>query len=225
MKIVERFDPQDILTISSGFLAKYAGSTNSEDIERFQDNFYLWVKEEYAKGRKFGWLEDALKAFLAVQEKVDKVEQVPEIQEEEQTSFVIQKEVTIELGDKNIILEEGDTIRLLKEYRDTAILPFGSVNLVTGDNKTLGNVFDVWGDGSPMICEFWQPTDPSSAKTRLVIGSGDQPNNRVGESKSFSHDQTGRYLFTGKLVDYCLLTDLPSKVSKFGRSLNGYVYK
>lgn len=216
MKIVERFDPKDVLTISSGFLAKYVGSTLYDDISQFQDDFYLWVKGEYEKGKTFEVLGDALQAFLALQEEVDKTEEV----------FVIQKETTIELSNKDIILEEGDKIRVLNERWETPILPFGAVNLVTGENKTIDNVYNTWlGSSSGTICEFWQPTDSASAKIRLVFGSGEKPYNNIGEDKSFIHDQTGRYLFNGRLVDYCVLKDLPSKVSKFGRSLNGYVYK
>ena len=135
--------------------------------------------------------------------------------------ITLEKEVVIKQKDKKIILEKGDKIKVL-ESREIPILPIGVVNLTTGQNKILNNVYEVWKDGKT-ICEFWQTTDSSS--NRLIFGSGSSPSSPDPTVKSFLHDQTRRYLFVAKLIDSCLLSDLPKMINKYGKSLKAYVYK
>lgn len=133
----------------------------------------------------------------------------------------IQHDIKIKQEGYDIILEKGDSIKIL-ESRERPILPIGVVNLTTGQNKVLNNVYEVWNDRKT-ICEFWQTTDSSS--NRLIFGSGSSPSSPDPTVKSFLHDQTRRYLFVAKLIDSCLLSDLPKMINKYGKSLKAYVYK
>ena len=126
----------------------------------------------------------------------------------------------------DIILEKGDRISVLEAYgRDgIAILPFGSVNMITGANRTLNNIYQTWED---MTVEFWKVRE---GKIVLIFTSGRRPLFKVGDKKHFSHDQTQRPLFEGafiELLDFCLIEDLATKgpqvVGK--KSVMGYVYK
>jgi hypothetical protein len=47
----------------------------------------------------------------------------------------------------------------------------------------------------------------------------------MGEHRSFCHDQTGRYLFQGTLIDFATGTDLKKLAEKYGNSISGYTYK
>jgi|WetSurMetagenome_2_1015567.scaffolds.fasta_scaffold321900_3 hypothetical protein len=102
---------------------------------------------------------------------------------------------------------------------DSPILPLGSVNLQTGDSKYF-NVYETWDDST---AEVWQKTDNN--KIILVFTAGDQSLYEMGNTKSFIHDQTGKYLFTAKMIDFSHVKDMKIKLSKYGKSLFGYTYK
>ena len=109
-KIKERFEPNDILTLSSGFLARYAGSNKYGDIERFQNNLFIWVRDEVAEGRKFNSHIEALKAFIAERDEYRRTHNTYEIE--------VFESVKIVQEDHDIILEKGDKIRVFSENND-----------------------------------------------------------------------------------------------------------
>ena len=110
-KIKERFEPNDILTLSSGFLARYAGSNKYDDIERFQNNLFIWVRDEVAEGRRFNSHIEALEAFIAERDEYRRTHNTYEIE--------VFESVKISQDDHDIILEKGDKIRILKDSKRT----------------------------------------------------------------------------------------------------------
>jgi hypothetical protein len=109
----------------------------------------------------------------------------------------------------------------------SAILPINTVNMITGENRNIGNIYDTW-DKDDTTVEFWQT--PSKDKIVAIITSGKKPIFQVGDYETFVHDQTRRKLFDGmrmRLIDFCLLEELsevgPWVVEK--KSVQMYVYK
>jgi hypothetical protein len=102
--------------------------------------------------------------------------------------------------------------------RNSSILPLGKINLKTGNSKYF-NVYDTWGEGSTY--EVYQ----IPGGLRIVATWGKTPLCKMGENRSFCHDQTGRYLFQGTLIDFATGTDLKKLAEKYGNSISGYTYK
>jgi sulfur carrier protein ThiS len=109
MVIKERFEPNDILTLSSGFLARYAGSNKYNDIERFQNKLFIWVRDEVAEGRRFNSHVDAIEAFIAERDEYRRTHNTYEIE--------VFESVKISQEDHDIILEKGDKIRILEDEK------------------------------------------------------------------------------------------------------------
>jgi hypothetical protein len=99
------------------------------------------------------------------------------------------------------------------------ILPLGAVNLQTGASKYF-NIYETWDDST---AEVWKRTDNN--KVVLVFTSGKESLYKKGDTQSFIHDQTRRYLFSAEMIDFAYITDIKHKLSKYGRSLSGYTYK
>lgn len=121
------------------------------------------------------------------------------------------------------ILKEGSSD---KDYRmkykmktTVAILPIGLVDIKSGKNKVVDNIYSTWQDDDS-VSEIWD----TGTKKVIIITSGNKPLFKVGESKSFRHDQNLRDLFYATLVDWCDLKDLP-KMTRYGPKLSAYVYK
>ena len=111
--------------------------------------------------------------------------------------------------------------KLLKEGSyGSSILPLGKVNLITGANSLLGNIFDNY-DGT---AEIWKERAPGSGKYKIVFTSAKKPNKKKGEKETFHHDQTFREFGTWDLVDFARVKDM-KKLAKYGKVLNGYTYK
>jgi len=109
---------------------------------------------------------------------------------------------------------------IIKEgIRNVSILPIGLLDLKTGKNKVLDNVYKTWSDGDT-TAEFWDTGD----KKVVIFTSGKNPLFKKGETQNFKHDQNFRYLFTGTLTDWCSLEKL-STFTKYGYKLYAYVYK
>lgn len=99
------------------------------------------------------------------------------------------------------------------------ILPIGKVNTGTGKSKYF-NVFETWGDGSTY--EVWN----TSAGIRIVVTSGKKPLYDIGDIKHFEHDQSGKSLFQGSMVDFGVGIEGLKKIgNKYGKSIPAYVYK
>ena len=109
---------------------------------------------------------------------------------------------------------------IIKErMRDVFILPIGLLNLKTGKNKALDNVYETWSDDD-MTAEFWDTGD----KKVVIFTSGKKPLFKKGETQPFKHDQNYRHLFFGTLINWCSLEKL-STFTKYGDKLRAYVYK
>jgi len=133
------------------------------------------------------------------------------------------------LEGQRVIAEDGSTYLIEKDdflkeaNRGVAILPIDSINLVSGKNRILGNIFETW-DGDDTTVEFWKNLD--TGKLYLIITSGSKPLFDVGDNRDFIHDQNRRRLFSAEMIDYCLLQNLPKYASKYGVYLTtAYVYK
>lgn len=113
-KIKERFEPNDILTLSSGFLARYAGSNKYDDIERFQNNLFIWVRDEVAEGRRFNSHIEALEAFIAERDEYRRTHNTYEIE--------VFESVKISQDDHDIILEKGDKVQILSKMSESGKL-------------------------------------------------------------------------------------------------------
>lgn len=109
------------------------------------------------------------------------------------------------------------------------VLPLGPTNLVTGKCKYF-NIYDTWGKEDDTTIEVWKTdtwnSSEDSGKYRLVFTSGSGPIYKIGTSGGFDHDQTGRPLFGGTLVDWANIGDADLLVRKYNiKSAPGYVYK
>jgi len=96
-----------------------------------------------------------------------------------------------------------------------AILPLGVINIKTGKNKMLDNIYDTWED-SNMVAEIWNVYPD---KQVVIFTSGSLGSNG---HQSFKHDQTGKLLFDGTFVQEMFLEDL--KDSNLP-NMRGFVYK
>lgn len=112
-------------------------------------------------------------------------------------------------------------------WRGAPILPIGSVNLASGNCKYF-DIYDTWGKGNDMTIEVWNVGmlgGEENAKYRFIFTSGDGPIYKIGTKQGFVHDQTGRDMFGGELVDWANIGDASLIMKKYGKSAPGYVYK
>jgi hypothetical protein len=124
-------------------------------------------------------------------------------------------------GSKRPSSEQFKTTRQFSSgYRGggCAILPCGSLNLTSGENK----YFNVKTNGAGTI-EIWKTN--GDEKYRAVITSGSNPLWQIGTQGHFSHDQTGRPLFTGTMVDYIESAHMEALIPLYGKSITCAVYK
>lgn len=106
----------------------------------------------------------------------------------------------------------------LGRRRGISILPCGSLNLISGENK----YFNVRNDGDSTI-EVW---NSGGGKYKAVITAGTRPIHEIGESAQFVHDQSpSRELFYGKMVDYIIASSMEELIPLYGKSMMCYVYK
>jgi hypothetical protein len=102
--------------------------------------------------------------------------------------------------------------------RRRSILPLGKINLKTGKSKYF-NVYETWGEDTTY--EVYQVY----GEFRIVATSGKSPLCQIDEYREFQHDQSGRFLFGGIMVDFATGTGLKSLAEKYGNSISGYTYK
>lgn len=106
-----------------------------------------------------------------------------------------------------------------------SILPLGKINLRTGTSKYF-NVYETWGEDTTF--EVWETTsnlDPRKTIYKIVATSGTAPLYKLEDRRSFKHDQTMRYLFNAKMVDFAVGSKLKELHTKYGNSVSGYTYK
>ena len=101
------------------------------------------------------------------------------------------------------------------------ILPIGKVNIKSGKSQHF-NIYRTWPNEDTTV-EFWQPNNYSTI--RMIFTSGPNPIGKKDKIQLFISDQTRKKLFEGKLIDHCLLKDLPKKFKEYGNSILSYVYK
>jgi len=100
------------------------------------------------------------------------------------------------------------------------ILPCGNVNVKTGKFK-YGNFYGFWGDDT--CYEVYRTTED---KIRVVATAGTLPLVKLGGYSAFRHDQTGRYLFSGQLIESVVGDDgFKTLCEKYGNSINVSTYK
>ena len=117
-------------------------------------------------------------------------------------------------GDK----KGGDYRRSPYMKNGSPILPVGKINLTTGKCKYF-NVYDTWENST---AEVWEV---SPGKYRLVFTAGDGPIFKIGTKAPFAHDQTGKHLFYGEMVDWATTKNLKDLIDIYGNSISGYTYK
>lgn len=102
--------------------------------------------------------------------------------------------------------------------RGRSVLPCGSLNLISGENK----YFNVRENGDGTI-EVW---NSGGGKFKAVITAGTRPIHEIGERATFVHDQSpSRVLFSGVMVDYITATSMEELIPIYGKSMMCYVYK
>jgi len=80
--------------------------------------------------------------------------------------------------------------------RDSYIAPCGKVNLETG-KFAYGDIYDFWGEDTTYELYRVQGT----GRLRVVATAGMKPLCPIGESRVFRHDQTGKEVFRGKVIE------------------------
>ncbi len=104
--------------------------------------------------------------------------------------------------------------------RASSILPLGKINLTSGKSKYF-NVFETWGEDTTY--ELYKTDDN---KLKLVATSGKVAINKIGQEKSFRHDQTFKHMFRGEMIDSAVGTDLKKFAEKYNvKSITGATYK
>ena len=119
---------------------------------------------------------------------------------------------------KEIIREE---IQKLNEFSPSvsSILPIGVVNLKTGANKILGNVYDVWSDSYVNVFK--------NDNKYVGVASAGKGSGKFTIKKyngNFTHDQTGKYLGRWKFVEEIPMKDRDKLASKY-KKFRMYTYK
>lgn len=99
------------------------------------------------------------------------------------------------------------------------ILPLGKINLETGSSKYF-NVYDTWGEDTTY--ELYKLSD---GRLKIVATAGIEPIAKLNSNESFIHDQTHRFLFSGKMIDYATGSGLKKFAAKYKKSIAGYTYK
>jgi|TARA_Y100000310_G_scaffold251620_1_gene258194 hypothetical protein len=122
---------------------------------------------------------------------------------------------------KEIIREE---IKKLSEYRQpprnsSSILPIGSVDLKTGANKILDNVYDVWPKSYVNVFKNLNRKFVGVASAGKGTGKSSQ---KTGGQ--FHHDQTGRDFGRWQFVEEIPMKDRDKLASKYKKFMM-YTYK
>jgi len=102
---------------------------------------------------------------------------------------------------------------------DFQILPIGKVNLKNGNTDNF-NIYEIWGEDTTY--EIYETFNKGN---KIVAVPGTKPKNELGVLTNFVNAQTGRNLWSGKMVDYAVGSDLKDLVQQFGNGLMGYNYK
>jgi hypothetical protein len=109
--------------------------------------------------------------------------------------------------------------RLKSNFSGRSILPLGKINLTTGKSLYF-NIYQTWGEDT-----CYEIIKPDEGNLRIVATSGKTPISKPGENNTFLHDQTGRYLFSGVIIDSAVGSGLKELAKKYGNSISGYTYK
>ena len=130
---------------------------------------------------------------------------------------------------REIIREE---IQKLNEFRtpprgSSAILPIGSVDLKTGANKILDNVYDNWGKSYVNIFKnlkgkYVGVVSSAKGTAKSIMKRGTYPGAKSGNL--FHSDQTGRDLGTWQFVEEIPMKNRDKLASKY-KKFNMYTYK
>lgn len=106
----------------------------------------------------------------------------------------------------------------------SSILPLGKINLKIGKSKYF-NVYETWEEGTTY--ELYSCPDINGVcKLKLVATAGTSPLASKGQRRRFDHDQTGRFLFEGTMIDFAVGSQLKSFAEKYKvTSISGYTYK
>ena len=117
-----------------------------------------------------------------------------------------------------------DEIRKLDEYRrppqnSSSILPIGIVDLKTGANKILDNVYDVWPKSYVNV--FKNTKNKFVGVASAGKGTGKYSQKAGGQ---FHHDQTGNDLGFWKFVEEIPMKDRDKLASKY-KKFKMYTYK
>ena len=130
---------------------------------------------------------------------------------------------------KEIIRKE---IQKLNEFRtpprnSSAILPIGSVDLKTGKNKILDNVYDVWPKSYVNVFKnlkgkYVGVASAAKGTAKADMKRGTSPLEKQGVL--FHHDQNSRDLGRWKFIEEIPMKDRDKLASKY-KKFNMYTYK
>ena len=127
---------------------------------------------------------------------------------------------------KEIIREE---IQKLNEFSPSAssILPIGVVNLKTGANRMLDNVYDVWPKSYVNVFKnlkgkFVGVASSGKGTAKADMKRGVSPFEKQGVL--FHHDQNGRDLGRWKFIEEIPMKDRDKLASKY-KKFNMFTYK
>jgi hypothetical protein len=103
------------------------------------------------------------------------------------------------------------------------ILPCGKLRIKSGENK----YFNVAQNGESTTevyqIQDWRG-DSGIPNFKFVTTSGKSSISKIGEISHFYHDQNGRPLFSGRLIDTAREFELATKLAQYGNQSH-YVYK
>lgn len=103
---------------------------------------------------------------------------------------------------------------------DGSVLPCGSLNLQTGENKQ----FNINGR-LDLTLEVWKDVGyGSKGKYIIVIARGSSPTEGIGTKKAFEDENSGKVIFRGEMVDYIEAAHAKSLIPLYGKSLPCYAY-
>jgi len=80
--------------------------------------------------------------------------------------------------------------------RNSYIAPCGKVNLETGKFQ-YGDIYNFWGEDTTY--ELYRVRE--TGRLKIVATAGMEPLCQIGSTNSFRHDQTGKLLWSGEVID------------------------
>lgn len=104
------------------------------------------------------------------------------------------------------------------------ILSIGRINLKTGSSKYF-NIYETWGEDTTYEIHELYMMGHSEPSYRIIVTSGKAPLVKDNEECMYFGDQSRRFLFRSKMVDFAVGNDLKKLAEKYGSKIRGFTYK